>query len=165
MLAASLLDRAESMTAREVHSLLIKKGAVEVSQDLSGSHPEKSDRHNDMLRTYIRYKAVIEIKLGGMRFFPSFQLRNGKIIDALGNINHEFILSREGRNPIRVSKDLLDWWQTPHLNLPLTSDRKIQSPLDLLSSTTEQEFTNIIHNTHTMDSLMKRCKGKRRFTC
>ena len=43
-----------------------------------------------LLRAYRKHQVVIEIELGKTKHYPAFQFRDGKIIDALTEINKTF---------------------------------------------------------------------------
>ncbi|MCT2057142.1 hypothetical protein [Dietzia cinnamea] len=47
-------------------------------------------------------------------------------------------------NPTSVAGVLLNLWQAPQLDLPKGSDGSGGSPLDLLGSVAEQEFTSAV---------------------
>lgn len=47
----------------------------------------KKAAQRSLLRTYLKHNVVIEVELGGTKFYPAFQFRDGKIIDALAEIN------------------------------------------------------------------------------
>lgn len=105
-----------------------------------------------MLRSYLKHDVVIEVVLGGTKFYPAFQFRDGKIIDALAEINQELTRSCEDLDSTDIARALLDWWQTPHPDLPQETDGSDRSPLDMLSSVTEEEFAAAIDEANAMRS-------------
>src|SRR5699024_11397305 len=67
-----------------------------------------------LLRAYRKYPVVIEVELGKTRHYPAFQFRDGKIIDALAEINRMFATTYADTDPTLLASALLDWWQTSH---------------------------------------------------
>ena len=98
------------------------------------------------MRTYRRHQVVIEIELGGTKFYPVFQFRDGKIIDALADINQKLTRSCGDVGRTEVAKALLDWWQTPHVSSLRGETVEYRSPLDLLHERSEKDFEEIIEN-------------------
>lgn len=146
MAAASLLDRVEALTAPQARAALT---AAEVEapeeprtpQQLAGA---RRGAQKALLRTYLRYKVVIEVELGGTKYYPAFQFREGKIIDALAEINKALAARCAGAPPVRTAEALVDWWLTPHPDLPCAADGSDQSPLDLLEVLPEAEFEETV---------------------
>lgn len=156
MVAASLLDRAEWMTTTETRASLTE---AKVHDPERSRTPEEATRakkaaQRDLLRTYLKYDVVIEVELGETKFYPAFQFRDGEIVNALAEINQELASSCEGSDPTDVAKALLDWWQTPHQNLPQDADGSDRSPLELLNSVTQKEFTAAINEADAMRSFV-----------
>ncbi len=156
MLAASLLDRVESLTAPKTRAALtaaqpMRKDALRTPSQLEAA---KRGARKSLLRTYLKYEVAIEVELGATKFYPAFQFRNGKIIDALAEINKELAASCKGSDPTDVAKALLDWWLTLHRDLPKCSDGSNRSPLDLLTSVTEEEFTAAIQGVRATNSFV-----------
>ncbi|WP_454295390.1 Abi family protein [Salana multivorans] len=142
MLAASLLDRAECRTAAETRAALTRAEITEAERERT---PEQSTRamkaaQRSLLRTYLKYRVVIEVELGKTKHYPALQFRDGKIIDALAEINKAFAAACEDADPTRAAAALLDWWQTPHPGLSNGPDGADRSPVDLLHSVSEQDF-------------------------
>lgn len=154
MLAASLLDRTDSLTAPQARAVLTSAEAMPTNKPRTSEQLAAAQRgaQKSLLRTYLRYKVVIEIEFGGTRYYPAFQFRGGKIIDALAEINKTYAETCDGRDPTAVAAAQLAWWQTPYPDLPKTADGSDQSPLDLLGSVSEQEFCTAIHETDAMNS-------------
>lgn len=146
MMAASLLDRAESLTAAETRASLTGAEVTEAEQTRTPEQAARAKKaaQRSLLRTYLKYGVVIEIELGRTKYYPTFQFRNGKIVDALADINQEFASSCGDSDPTSVARALLDWWQTPHLDLPKAEDGSARSPLDLLGSVPEEEFSETV---------------------
>ena len=107
----------------------------------------------------IWYKVVIEIELGGTKFYPAFQFRDGKIIDALAEINKKFSDASPGADSARLAAALLDWWQTPHQDLPQDADGSDRSPLDLLNAVSEEAFAAAIDESNAMGSFAVSDRG------
>lgn len=149
MLSASLLDRAESYTAPHAREALT---AAVVKPSETPRTPEqeaaaKRRAQKSLLRTYLRFDVVIEIKLGQTKYYPMFQFRDGGIINALAEINKTLTARCAGIDRVQISAALLDWWQTPHPSLPKSSSGSSQSPCDLLLSESESSFSTIISKT------------------
>lgn len=156
MLAASLLDRAECWTAAETRAALTRAEVTEAEHDRT---PEQAARamkaaQRSLLRTYLRYRVVIEVELGKTKHYPAFQFRDGKIIDALAEINKAFAATCDDADPTRLAAALLDWWQTPHPGLPNGPDGSDRSPVDLLRSVSEQDFTTAVEEARAMSSFV-----------
>jgi abortive infection bacteriophage resistance protein len=143
MMAASLLDRTESLTAAETRAALVGAEVTESEHPRSAEQEvrAKNAAQRKLLKTYLRYNVVIEVQIGGAKYYPAFQFRNGKIIEPLAEINKSFAAQCADAHPAQVAAALLDWWQTPQENLPKTADGSTQSPLDLLDSVAETEFS------------------------
>ncbi len=112
----------------------------------------KRGAQKSLLRTYLKHRVVIEIELGRTKFYPAFQFRDGKIIDALAEINRELSSSCGDLSPNRVAGALLDWWQTPHPGLPKDAGGADRSPLDLLVDVSEAEFADAVREARAVDS-------------
>ncbi|MFC9896492.1 Abi family protein [Nocardia sp. NPDC127579] len=146
MLAADLLDRTEARTAVDTRAMLF---GAEVDKSSSPRTAEQEERakkaaQRQLLRTYIRYRVVIEIELGGIKFYPSFQFRDGKIINALAEINRDLSGRYKGDQPTDLAAAMLDWWQLPNVALPPTGEGRSQSPCDLLQALTEEAFATLV---------------------
>lgn len=89
-----------------------------------------------------------------MKHYPAFQFRDGKIIDALAEINKAFVTACGDAQPTLVAAALLDWWQTPQPRLPKNAAGSDQSPLELLGSVSEQEFDSAIRETNAMNNFV-----------
>ncbi|WP_029067843.1 Abi family protein [Jonesia quinghaiensis] len=156
MRAASLLDRAQSLTAVETRDTLTS--AKIKDPDKQRTAPELSRAHKaaqrQLLRTYLHYKVVIEIGLGKTKHYPAFQFRDGKIINALAEINQALIAQCGGVETTQTAAALLDWWQTPHPGLPTTSDGTLQSPADLLATIPETDFTTTIKDADAVNTFV-----------
>ncbi|MBI9115937.1 Abi family protein [Sanguibacter suaedae] len=149
MVAASLLDRAECMTAAETRASLTEAEVIESERTRTPAQAARAKKaaQRSLLRTYLKHRVVIEVELGETKFYPAFQFRDGRIVDALAEINKELASSCGGSETTEVARALLDWWQTPHPELPQNSDGSDRSPLDLLNSVTEKEFAAAIDET------------------
>ncbi|MFF1883859.1 Abi family protein [Pseudarthrobacter sp. NPDC058196] len=156
MLAANLLDRADSRTAVETRVLLTGAEADTTAQLQTPEQAEREKKRarHKLLKDYLRYRVVIEIELGATKHYPAFQFRDGKVIDALAEINRKHTLACGQSNPARIAAALLDWWQTPHPGLPQAEDGSERSPLDLLCVVTEQEFEASIGEADAMNSFV-----------
>lgn len=146
MVAASLLDRAECMTAAETRASLTGAEVIDEKRIRTPAQAARAKKaaQRSLLRTYLKHDVVIEVELGGTKFYPAFQFRDGKIVDALAEINQTLARSCGGSDLTDVARALLDWWQTPHPDLPQDVDGSDRSPLDLLGSVTEEEFAAVI---------------------
>ncbi|WP_269471454.1 Abi family protein [Actinomyces slackii] len=142
MLAANLLDRASCMTAAEAREALTSAQPTEVDCAQTSTQTDRAMKaaQRALLRAYLKYGVVIEIQLGKTKYYPTFQFRDGKIIDALAEINRKLSSSCDGVSSVGVAKALLDWWQTPHPDLPSGEGGRTGSPLDLLNSVCEKDF-------------------------
>lgn len=155
-LAASLLDRVECLTAKQVRDLL---SSAEIESPEIERTPEQyagamKGAQKQLLRTYCHYNAVIEIKLGKTKYYPKFQFREGKIIDALAEINKELTERCGEVDPVQIAAVLLDWWQTPHPSISKTGDGSLRCPLELLLSVPEKEFEAEIARVDAMSSFV-----------
>lgn len=103
-----------------------------------------------MLRTYQQYRVVIEVELGSTKYYPAFQFRDGKIIDAVAEVNQALVDRCVTVAPARVSAAQLDWWQTPHPDLSRNIDGRDQSPLEPPNSVPESEFAAIIESSNAL---------------
>lgn len=148
MLAASLLDRTESLTASKVPDVLTAAEPEVTSESLTPKQLKNAmdKAQKELLRTYRRHQVVIEIELGGTKFYPVFQFRDGKIIDALADINQKLTRSCGDVGRTEVAKALLGWWQTPHVSSLRGETVEYRSPLDLLHERSEKDFEEIIEN-------------------
>lgn len=146
MVAASLLDRTECMTAVDTRALLTEAEVVKSEQALTPAQATRAKKaaQRRLLRTYLKYDVVIEVELGETKFYPAFQFHGGKIVDALAEINQELASSCKDSDPTDTAKALVEWWHTPHQDLPQDADGSARSPLDLLNSVTQKEFTAAI---------------------
>lgn len=113
----------------------------------------------ELLRTYLRYAVVIEVELGGLKYYPSFQFRDGKIIDALAEINKELSSSCGGSKRADKARALLDWWQAPHPGLPKDADGRDQSPLHLLNQVPEARFGAIVSDSGALSTFLPPTKA------
>lgn len=156
MMAASLLDRAECMTAAETRASLTGAEVIDAERTRTPAQAARAKKaaQRSLLRTYLKHNVVIEVELGGTKFYPAFQFRDGKIIDALAEINQALARSCGGSDPTDVARALLDWWQTPHPDLPHGVDGSDRSPLELLSSATEEEFAAAIDEADAIRSFV-----------
>ncbi|MUN53925.1 Abi family protein [Kocuria koreensis] len=156
MVAASLLDRVESLTVGDARAALT---AAEPKAKADPRTPcqlaaAKRGAQKSLLRSYLKHDVVIEVVLGGTKFYPAFQFQDGKIIDALAEINQALARSCKDLDPTDIARALLDWWQTPHQDLPQDADGSDRSPLDLLNSVTEEEFAAAIDEADAMRSFV-----------
>lgn len=156
MMAASLLDRAECMTAAATRASLTGAEVIDAERTRTPAQAARAKKaaQRSLLRTYLKHDVVIEVELGGTKFYPAFQFRDGKIIDALAEINQALARSCGGSDPTDVARALLDWWQTPRPDLPHGADGSDRSPLDLLSSATEEEFAAAIDEADAIRSFV-----------
>ncbi|MFS0729626.1 Abi family protein [Curtobacterium sp. 1P10AnD] len=156
MAAASLLDRAECMTAAETRASLTGAEVIDEKRTRTSAQAARAKKaaQRSLLRTYLKHDVVIEVELGGTKFYPAFQFRDGKIVDALAEINQALARSCGGSDPTDVARAILDWWQTPHPDLPQDVDGSDRSPLDLLDSVTEEEFAVAIDEADAMRSFV-----------
>lgn len=146
MAAASLLDRTECMTAAETRASLTRAEVIDEERTRTPAQAARAKKaaQRSLLRTYLKHDVVIEVELGGTKFYPAFQFRDGKIIDALAEINQALARSCGDSDPTDVARALLDWWQTPRPDLQRGVEGSDRSPLDLLDSVTEEEFAAAI---------------------
>lgn len=142
MRAASLLDRVDVLTAPQTRAALTaaKPKHSDKPRTLQQLEGARRGAQKSLLRTYLRYEVVIEIVLGETKYYPAFQFRDGKIIDALAEINKTLAARCPGAPPARRAEALVDWWQTPHPGLPRAADGSERSPLDLLEAVPEPQF-------------------------
>ncbi|WP_210602888.1 Abi family protein [Brevibacterium oceani] len=156
MLAAGLLDRAECLTAPETRAELTSAEPRSKSEPTTPKQraARKRAAQKSLLRTYVKYRVVIEIELGNVKHYPAFQFRDGKIIHALAEINKTFAASCQDTDPTRVATALLDWWQTPQVGLPSGEDGATLSPVDLLHLVSESDFETTIEETGAMSSFV-----------
>lgn len=154
MLAANLLDQTESLTAANTRAALVgaelEATGTPPTSEQEGRARKKAQRQ--LLKTYRHFGVVLEVEIGGAKYYPAFQFRDGKIIDALAEVNKFLSDKCVGAQSVHVTAALLDWWQTPHPCLPRHTDGSYRSPLDLLNSVTEACFTKIIEETDAMTS-------------
>lgn len=156
MLAASLLDRAESLTAPNAREALTAaepkpKAELRTPAQLAAA---KRGAQKSLLRYYLKQRVVIEIGLGGTKFYPAFQFRDGKIVDAIADINQELASSCGDAERTGVAKALLDWWQTPHTELPRDAEGADRSPLDLLNEVPEGDFVAVVREAGALSSFV-----------
>ena len=156
MVAASLLNRVESLTVGAARAALT---AAEPKTKAEPRTPgqlaaAKRGAQKSLLCSYLKHDVVIEVVIGGTKFYPAFQFRDGKIIDALAEINQALARSCKDLGSTDIAKALLDWWQTPHPDLPQDTDGSDRSPLDMLSSVTEEEFAAAIKEADAMRSFV-----------
>lgn len=156
MLAASLLDRAESLTAPDTRESLT---AAEPKPKAEPRTPAqlvaaKRGAQKSLLRSYLKHRVVIEIGLGGTKFYPAFQFRDGKIIDSLADINQELASSCGDADRTDTARALLDWWQMPHPGLPRGAEGTDRSPLDLLNDVPEGDFIAVVRETGALSSFV-----------
>jgi abortive infection bacteriophage resistance protein len=156
MAAASLLDRAECMTAAETRASLTGAEVLEPERTRTPAQAARAKKaaQRSLLRTYLKYEVVIEVELGGTKFYPAFQFRDGKIVDALAEINKQLASSCEGSDSTDVARALLDWWQTPSSDLPLDAEGTHRSPLELLNEVPEGDFVAVIHEAGALSSFV-----------
>lgn len=152
MRAASLLDRVETYTAVEARSALTAAEVAEPDKERSEPEWERALKaaQRKLLRTYLHHNVLIEIELGGARHYPAFQFRDGKIIEALAEINQTLFGHCEGADSAETAEALLDWWQTPNADLPTASDGSMRAPADLLATIAEADFDLAIEKSEAM---------------
>lgn len=146
MMAASMLDRAHSLTAVGARAALFN---AEVEPSDSPRTLEQEGRaikaaQRKLLRTYLHYDVLIEIDLGGAKYYPDFQFRDGLIINALAEINKELSSRCVDVSAVQIAAALLDWWQTPNPDLPVGADGMTRSPIELLQAVPEVEFNTVM---------------------
>jgi abortive infection bacteriophage resistance protein len=154
MLAASLLDRAATLTQAEARELLTS-AAPRASVEPRTPGQERSATaaaRRTLLKDYRRYNTLIEISLAGVRHFPAFQFRHGAIIDPLAEINKTFLDANAGVSPLRAHAALLDWWQRPNGELK-TSEGALRSPVEVLRASSDDDFQRIMSETAAAVSL------------
>lgn len=156
MMAASLLDRTESLTAPNAREALTSAQPTPKTEPRTLKQQAAATRaaQKSLLRKYLRDQTVIEIELGGTKYYPAFQFRDGKIIDALANINQKLALSCGDGERTVVAKALLDWWLTPHPSLSRGTTGAHQSPLDLLNDLPEADFAEVVRATDALSSFV-----------
>lgn len=156
MVAASLLDRVECLTVGDARAALTAAEPKTKAEPRTPAQLAAAKRgaQKSLLRSYLHHDVVIEVVLGGAKFYPAFQFRDGKIIDVLAEINQALTRSCNNLGATDIAKALLDWWQTPHPNLPQDTDGVDRSPLDMLSSVTEEEFAAVINDADAMRSFV-----------
>ncbi|MDO4254068.1 MAG: Abi family protein [Kocuria sp.] len=156
MAAASLLDRAECMTAAETRASLTEAEVIESERTRTPAQAARAKKaaQRSLLRTYLKHDVVIEVELGETKFYPAFQFRDGKIVDALAEINQALARSCGGSDPTDVARALLDWWQTPHPRLAEDVAVSALSPLDLLNKVSERDFLSRICASGVLDDFV-----------
>src|SRR5699024_4745861 len=82
------------------------------------------------------------------------QFRDGKIIDALAEINRMFVTTYADTDPTLLASALLDWWQTSHSGLPKGPDGSDRSPDALLRSVSERDFTAAVEEAGATSSFV-----------
>lgn len=146
MRAANLLDRVACLTAPQVREALT---TAEPSRNRASRTPEQqaaAERaaRKALLRTYLKYRVIMEIELGGTKYYPAFQFRDGKIIDALAEHNKAYVELHVDECAVTLVEGLLDWWENP--SRPMTDGGAELSPLTLLS-TVEFAAASPVHTT------------------
>lgn len=121
-----------------------------------------------MLRSYRSNAAVIELRLGSDKYYPTFQFRDGVLINQVGDINQELVERLTGmvRETDLLGCHQLKWWITSNDRLtPLPGESNSPSPLHLLNqylppeSTTDEilneggVFLAMIENSKALDLL------------
>lgn len=158
MMAASLLDRAECMTATETRARLTgaETKVNEPERTLTPVQLEQAQQaaRRNLLRVYRKHGVVIEIDLGKTKFYPAFQFRDGKIVEALAEINKKLASSCGDSDRNNVARALLDWWQTPHPRLAEDVAVSALSPLDLLNKVSERDFLSRICASGVLDDFV-----------
>lgn len=149
MLAANLLDRVHTLTAPQVRELLTAAEPRPVDQPRTPSQLAAARRgaQKELLRTYRNFHVIIEITLGGTRYYPAFQFRDGAIIDALAEINLSLWRSMGSVSSVRVAAAQLEWWDTPQPCLAPVASASPRAPRDLLESLSEHDFIDLIRTT------------------
>lgn len=146
MMAASLLDRTNSLTTVGARAALYN---AEVEQSDSPRTVEQEGRarkaaQRKLLRTYLHYDVLIEIDLGGVKYYPDFQFRDGSIVDALAEVNKELSSRCVEASSVQTAVALLDWWQSANPDLPVGEDGMSRSPIELLQAVPEEEFDAVM---------------------
>ena len=161
MIAASLLDRVATLTAPQAREALTSAEPKPKAEPRTADQEAAAKRaaQKELLRTYLRYAVVIEVELGGLKYYPSFQFRDGKIIDALAEINKELSSSCGGSKRADKARALLDWWQAPHPGLPKDADGRDQSPLHLLNQVPEARFGAIVSDSGALSTFLPPTKA------
>jgi abortive infection bacteriophage resistance protein len=139
---ASLLDSTANLTQPGVRELLTK-APVSTPKEPRTNEQAKSAllaARRKLLKAYISYNAVIELELAGVKYFPTFQFRDGAIIDALGDVNKKFLDGHPTVHRSQLQVELLRWWEMPNTGLPKSSVGETQSPRELLYSMPESDF-------------------------
>lgn len=150
MTAAGLLDQARSFTTAQARAALT---AAHVRTDSSATSPRSlAAAQRTQLRTYLRYGCLIEIDLGKAKHYPQFQFRDGKMIDAVGDINQQLTHKANKAEKTALAQALITWWQTPNPDLPVSSDGQAMSPQQLLEHVTEDEFREAIDRVNATDT-------------
>lgn len=151
-----LLDRAECMTAAETRASLTEAEVIESERTRTPAQAARAKKaaQRSLLRTYLKHDVVIEIDLGKTKFYPAFQFRDGKIVDALAEITQALARSCGGSDPTDVARALLDWWQTPHPRLAEDVAVSALSPLDLLNKVSERDFLSRICASGVLDDFV-----------
>lgn len=150
MTAAGLLDQARSFTTAQARAALT---AAQVRTDSSATSPRSlAAAQRTQLRTYLRYGCLIEIDLGKAKHYPQFQFRDGKMIDAVGDINQQLTHKANKAEKTALAQALITWWQTPNPDLPVSSDGQAMSPQQLLEHVTEDEFREAIDRVNATDT-------------
>ena len=143
---ASLLDSTTSLTQKGIRPLLTKAKVSHSdtprTEEQLGSALKAAQRR--LLKTYTHYNAAIEFELAGVKYFPTFQFRNGAIIDALADVNKKFLDNHTGILKSQLQAALLRWWEMPDIRLPQSSAGVTQSPRELLYSMSESNFVDTL---------------------
>jgi hypothetical protein len=125
-----------------------------VSKGWYTPHRGRVPAQRGLLRTYLKYEVVIEIELGRTKYYPAFQFRGGKVIDALAEINkHTRHLLRGCASDTRrhcAAGLVADAASRPSEN----AEGSDQKPLDLLDSVSEQEFEAAVHEAEAMSAIV-----------
>ncbi|MFJ2617701.1 Abi family protein [Glutamicibacter sp. NPDC087344] len=152
MTAAGLLDQARSFTAAQTRAALT---AAQVHTDSSATSPRSlAAAQRTQLRTYLHYDCLIEINIGKTKHYPQFQFRDGKIIDAVGDITQQLIRRAGDVEETTLAEALVTWWQTPNSGLPVSSDGQAISPQQLLESVTEDKFRETLDRVNASGTFM-----------
>lgn len=156
MLEASPLGRTESLTAPNAREALTAAETKPKTEPRTSAQLAAAKRaaQKSLLRTYLKHRVVIEIGLGGTKFYPAFQFRDGKIADALADINQELASSCGDAERTGIARALLDWWQTPHSDLPRDAEGTDRSPLDLLNEVPEGDFVAVVREAGALSSFV-----------
>lgn len=152
MKAAGLLDQARSFTTAQARAVLT---AAQVQSNSSATSPRSlAAAQRTQLRTYLHYGCLIEIELGKTKHYPQFQFRDGKMIDAVGDINQQLVRRANDSGGTELAGALVAWWQTPNPELPSSAEGQPVSPEQLLATTTEEEFRHAVAEANATDNFI-----------